>query len=326
MKFPDVTIVTSCYYFHNEFKTRTKTEIKDSINIILQLPVYLVIYTDSIFYSIIQKKRQELGLEDQTKIINMPFDTLWAAQYLSQVVSNREKYHPTKDERNCPSTHCIQCNKFDFVLQVMDENPFETSKFGWLDGFVGKNGKFRIYQGDDYVDKFVSTLNNIGDNYRIMILNVNDKEFKKEIHKKEYYKKYRYVVCGGFFTCGKEKGIPILNRLKELFVQTTNLGYGHGDEMLYLEVLDEFYDTIDRTYGDYHYILNNFIEPTFNLTYIYKNIIYNYLRFDYIKECNKCCETVLEANKNKIMQSKGTNLLYNKLCDIYIKTCDPTSN
>ena len=141
-----------------------------------------------------------------------------------------------------------------------------------------------------------------------MILNVNDKEFKKEIHKKEYYKKYRYVVCGGFFTCGKEKGIPILNRLKELFVQTTNLGYGHGDEMLYLEVLDEFYDTIDRAYGDYHFILNNFVEPTYNLTYIYKNIIHNYLRFDYIKECNKCCETVLEANKNKIIQSDGANI------------------
>lgn len=320
MAFPDVTIVTSCYCFHNEFQTRSSIEINDSIDIILSLPVYLVVFTDSLFYEIIKSKREKIGLIDQTLVINVPFEKTWAALHFDTVVSNRKKYHPTRDERNCPFTHCIQCNKFDFVLQIINTNPFGTSKFGWLDGFVGKNGKFRIYQGEDYIEQFVKTLNSVNEKFRIMVLNVNDKKYKQDDKKREYYSKYRYVVCGGFFTCGVEVGIPILTRLKELFVRTTALGYGHGDEMLYLEILDEFDKDIERAYGDYHYILNNFIEPVYNLGYIYTNIIKKYLLYEYKKECNECCRAVLETNKNNVIKSDGKNILFNKICELYVQT------
>ena len=47
------------------------------------------------------------------------------------------------------------------------------------------------------------------------------------------------------------------------------LGYGHGEEMLYLEILDEFYDDIERSYGDYGQIINNyFLKTTFLLIYV----------------------------------------------------------
>ena len=73
------------------------------------------------------------------------------------------------------------------------------------------------------VDKFLNVLNNISEKFHIQILNVNDKKYKLDEYKKEYYQQYRWVVCGGFFTCGKEIGLTILSRLNDIFIKTTKL-------------------------------------------------------------------------------------------------------
>jgi len=105
-------------------------------------------------------------------------------------------------------------------------------------------------------------------------------------------------VCGCLFTTGKQNGVKILSRLNELFEKTTELGYGHGEEMLYLEILDEFYDDIARSYGDYHNILNNFITPTKGYYYINELIIKNYLNYGYHRECYDCCKKLLNEIEN----------------------------
>ncbi len=116
---------------------------------------------------------------------------------------------------------------------------------------------------EDYtIDKLLYVLNNITDKFHLQVLNVNDKKYKNVEFKKEYYETYRYVMSGWLFTCGIEIGKRILNRVNELFIHTTILGYGDGEEMLFLEILDKFKDDIVKSYGDYGQILNNFIEPT----------------------------------------------------------------
>ena len=61
-------------------------------------------------------------------------------------------------------------------------------------------------------------------------------------------------------------------------------GYGHGEEMFYLEVLDEYKDQIRGTYGDYGQILDNFIYPTRNIEYVFHTIMANYQRYGYHAE------------------------------------------
>ena len=56
--------------------------------------------------------------------------------------------------------------------------------------------------------------------------------------------------------------------------------------------MDEFYDEIDKSYGDYGQILNNFIHPTKNINYI-SNIIKKYLNSGYNRECSDCCKKIL---------------------------------
>jgi hypothetical protein len=89
-----------------------------------------------------------------------------------------------------------------------------------------------------------------------------------------------------------------LSRLKEIFAETTRQGFGHGEEMLYLEVLDEFYDDIARSYGDYGQILNNFLVPTRNAEYIFHTIIQNFKCAGHVREYEDACKTLLLAAQN----------------------------
>jgi hypothetical protein len=104
---------------------------------------------------------------------------------------------------------------------------------------------------------------------------------------------YRWVACGCLFTTTKAIGMTILNRMKELIVKTTQDGYGHGEEMFYLEILDEFYDDIHRSYGDYKDMLHNFIKPTTNFVYIYWSVVMRYFQLGYWKECVDVCEALI---------------------------------
>jgi hypothetical protein len=97
-------------------------------------------------------------------------------------------------------------------------------------------------------------------------------------------------------------------------VETTKQGFGHGEEMLYLEVLDEFSDDIARSYGDYGQILNNFLAPTRNAEYIFHTIIQNFKSAGYVREYEDACKALLSAAQNywiDIDLATAENLLHN---------------
>ena len=105
-----------------------------------------------------------------------------------------------------------------------------------------------------------------------------------------------WLVCGSFFLMGREIGFHICQRLKQIAIETTNLGWGHGDEMLFLEVLEEFGpDQLVRSYGDYNQILNNLVLPTKNIPYVVHMIFKPYLDYGYYQECIDGCLKVLDA-------------------------------
>jgi hypothetical protein len=296
-KIPDCTIVSGCYNFSKFNKhARSFDIIKRDIDTLLQVPCYLVMYCDNNCYTYIKEQRNKYGLDDLTKIYVKEFDELYCAQFLNKVIKNREIYYPTKDLRTNEHTHLITCNKFDFVLQTMNDNPFKTSKFAWIDCFLKDNAS-NICKNYS-LDTIPNILNRITNKFHIQILNVCDKKYKLIENKKEYYERYRYVVCGGVFTCGIEIGRKILTRLNQIFVETTNLGYGHGEEMFYLEVLDEFYDDIVRGYGNYDIILNNILEPKENYKYLIQVILKSYIDYNYYREAYDCSKKLLEQLDN----------------------------
>jgi len=284
MKIPDCTLVTACFDLSAYSSgVRTVSECLEKVDPVLSLPVYLVIFGNKTTMPTLRQRRAIHGYHHLTQFIELELEDLWVYQYLDKVRQNRVVYWPTRDHRTCAESHILTCNKFDFVLQVIDKNPFGTSRFGWLDSYLGIDNKLRICENYS-VHKLLYALYNITDKFHIQVLNVVDKKYKLSENKRDYYRQYRYVVCGGFMTCGREVGLRILTRLKEIFVDTTMTGYGHGEEMLYLEVLDEFYDDIYRSYGDYGQMINNFIRPRKNIGYIYYTILARYAELGYHRE------------------------------------------
>ena len=291
----NITLVSAAYNFSSiHSKSLNIEEMIQRMDELMKLPVPLIFFCDDLLYNHVLKARVQNGLGGLTIVVNCPFEKLWSVQWLQKVKENREVYFPTRDERTCAETHLVTCNKFDFVLKAMDLNPFCTAKFGWLDAFVTRDGNPMRFAQNYNRDEFLQLLRNVSeDKFHISVLNVNDKKYMRDEWKREYYETYRYVVCGCLFTCGERVGRIILNDLKANFVRTTEMGYGHAEEMLYLEVLEKHYDLIHRGYGDYHFLINNFLIPTYDLHYVYFMVIKRYMEFRYIKECYHCCELVV---------------------------------
>lgn len=290
--FPDCTLVTSCFdltKYNN--KCRNFDESIQKMKSLLEVPCYLVIFGDKSTIHIIQQIRIENKLNDITKYFICQPEDLNSFKYLNFVKINRESYHPTKDERTCPESHLICCSKFELVLKTIHLNPFNTSKFGWIDSNIGVQfSKICIDYKNNMLLKILNDCKE--DKFHLQILNVTDKKYINVEYLREYYNSYKWVVCGCLFITGKDIGIKILEDLNNIFIKHTMLGYGHGEEMFYLEIIDKYYDDITRSYGDYHHILNNFCNITIGINYI-RNIAHKYMIMGYYKECIDCCQKVI---------------------------------
>lgn len=291
---PDCTLTTACFdvsTYNNQ--SRNIEDIKTKITALLNVPCYLVIYTDIYCIDIIRQIREPF--HHLTRYIITSIEQLDFYKYNATIKSNRERYWPTRDDRTSSESHLVCCSKFNFVLKTMEENPFGTTKFGWIDSFVGTNFS-KICE--DYTDNMLLDVlhNSFDDKFSIQVLAAVDKKYKRPENKREYYSTYRYLVCGCLFITNKQIGEQILTRLNEVFISTTEQGFGHGEEMLYLEILDEFYHDIHRSYGDYGQILNNWFHPMKYYRYVQKFLIHQPL-YDYgnHKEAYDCARELQYA-------------------------------
>lgn len=290
---PDCTLTTACYDLTKySNRARSVEESMEAFDTLFSIPIYLVIYCNKPFEQKIKEIRQKYNLEEKTRIVVKELEEIWSYQLVEKLKSNFEN-RQVECPRTFPERILILYNKFNFVKQTIISNPFNTSKFGWIDSALSKDG-LKICEGN-FNNLLLYNLKHAPNKFHLQILNVQDKKFKLDLHKKEYYNQPRWVVVGGFFTTPAEIGMKILTRLEDIVIHTVNLGFCGGEEAIYLEVLDEFYDDIYRTYGDYQQTLHNYIKPVKNLVYIYWLIVMKYYNFGYYRECIDVCYSIIST-------------------------------
>lgn len=296
---PDCTLTTACYCLTKYSPlARNSEKLITGFDTLLKTPCCLVINCNEEIKDLIIQKRKEYNLLPMTKIIIREVEDLWIYRFAEQIKKNREAYWPTKSERDFLEKSLIQFNKFSFVKETIEFNPFKTSQFGWIDSDCNLgDGKNKLCEGN-FTNLLLHCLKNAPPKFHLNILNVQDKKFKLDEHKKEYFSYYHWLVVGGFFTTPAEIGLKIIKRLNEIIEHTIQLGYGDGEEHFYLEILDEFYDDIYRSYGDYQQVLNNYLKPVKNMVYIYWQIVMKYYEFKYYRECIDTCYTIISSYDN----------------------------
>lgn len=289
---PDCTLVTACYdlskYAPN---ARTKEETISLFEALFRVPIYLVIYCNKSLESIVFETRAKYKMEKLTKIIVQEFDELWCWQLRDKMEQSMKNL--TMCHRSFPERSLLFYNKMNFVKQTIQNNPFNTSKFGWIDSGLYKDGS-KICE-NNFDNLLLHSLKHSPNKFHLTILNVEDKKYKLDQYKHEFYSQARYVVVGCLFTTPADIGMKILSRMEELMIKTVKLGVCGTDEHIYLEILDEFYDDIYRSYGDYQQTLHNFIKPVKNLIFIYWNIVMKYFNFGYYRECIDACYSIISS-------------------------------
>lgn len=310
---PDCTLVTGCFLLTKyNGKSRQLDELAKGLEAILSSPCYLVVYCNEPLRELIWEQRKMHHLEQMTKMIVQEVEELWAYQFADQIRKNREAFWPTSDPRISVESTVVVFNKFDFVQETILQNPFQTSKFAWIDATLGINGAKLCIDGD-FHRKLMYNLKNLKDNkFHVQILNVEDKKYKEEQNKREFYEKARWIAVGSFFATSTEVGHKILSEFKRHITRTIELGFGHGDEYFYLEVLDDYFDDIYRGYGDYMYTMDNFIVPTKGLTFVYLGAVMgNYTR-QYYREAMDAAEAILHSLESSLSEPNY---------DMYVRVC-----
>jgi len=291
-------MVTSCYNL-TRFNpgSRSLLENIESFDVLLSLHIYLVIYGDSTTIPILQKRRESFELSSLTVFVKKEYEELDVAPFTELVHKNREEYWPSRDSRTCAESHLLCCNKFYFLLDAMERNPWSHTRFGWIDGNLKMPNPANIKICEDYspLTLLKAVEYTREDRFHLQVLNVVDKKFKEPENKREFYNQYRWIMCGCFFTFGTTIGKLILERLCQIFIETTTQGYGHAEEMFYLEILDEFRNDLSITYGDYGQIVNNWVTPTRNIHYIFHYILQGYSNRGYFEEAIHCGRQLIDA-------------------------------
>ena len=187
---PDCTLTTSFYdltKYHDG--SRKFNEAIQNMKTLLEVPCYLVIYTDNECFKEIQKIRNSYGLEHLTKYILQEFEELHYYSYINVIKNNRTAYWPTRDERTCAENHLLVNNKINFLKKTIELNPFQTTKFGWIDANIGPN--FSKIAENYNKDMLIDILRCVDEKLHIQILNVTNKEYKRKEHKRAFYEYYR---------------------------------------------------------------------------------------------------------------------------------------
>jgi hypothetical protein len=262
----NTTFVTCCFNC-NKNNFFIKTYLKRSLRTLL-IDVPLIIYCEEEYAHIFIGIRKLFNLEHITKVITIALEDLFFYKYKSYLL--RDEDLETNYNKNA---HIVMVNKFKFLLDTIEENPFNTTHFGWIDiNLLEKTFNNSVnYLDKNIYDKISNICKNPRDKFTIQLLNQWSPDMYQDLN--IFYSKYQWIVAGCFFTMDEINGKFVLQKLIDKTIEIMVKGFGSGEESYYSFVIDENTDKFNLNVGDYQDIIHNYYKVEKNHNYV--NVVIN---------------------------------------------------
>jgi hypothetical protein len=195
------------------------------------------------------KARRPEHLHAKTKFIAMEFSEFPLYRYKEQILANR-KAHPEIQHNRCnPSYYLLCMARYAMLKRVMEENPFGSTHFAWLNICIERMGPSNVKYLPDVFASFRD---------KVSTCFIDYVSYKLTLDAPAYYQYGRCSLCSGFFTGRKDYLTRFCDRVEEKFLHYLALGYGHADEQLFAPVFYENREIFEVYYGDYSEMITNY--------------------------------------------------------------------
>jgi hypothetical protein len=230
-------------------KARPNTHYLDSSMATLSLEQPMVIFCEASNAEEI-KKRRPVHLQSITQICVVDFETLPLTKYRSKIIQNRLDHPYRQDDRNTASYYLLCMARYSLLKRVMEENPFNSTHFSWLNICIERMG----YSNLQHLDEIF--LGPLRDKVSTVYIDYIPKSLVDDT--KQYFEYGRCSLCSGFFTGRADYMLRFCNAIEAKFLEFVEKGYGHADEQLYSPVYFENRDLFEVYYGDYFQMISNY--------------------------------------------------------------------
>lgn len=268
----DITLVTAYFPLGSSSNQVRPMSYYFSVaaRLLPELPLPMVIYCCP---SIVQEvtKLRPGPMSKQTEYRVMPLEALPLYKYREKIEQNRQIYWPTKDGRNTAEVHIVVCSKPWFVQQVMESNPFQTSRFAWMD-FGLAHTAFQHSPCNPGLVMERLEVQHVPAKCRVMAVNAIPRSLLERVSNKdalqEYYERYRFSYAGSFWTCGKDYGLKFCRLVIQVVEEHIQQGYGHAEEMCMAIVIHRHPEWFSVYCGDFNDLLTNYVAPVTNPSHV----------------------------------------------------------
>lgn len=285
--------LTKCPDASDDIKKRDSAHYLQNAVSTMSLPYNLVVYCEAGSLAALKAMRPT-HLEAQTRFVVCEFDKLAFdkagsplpqkfSDYRAKITENRAKNPYYFDNRNTASYYLLCMSRYIMLKEVIEENPFQSTHFGWINICMELMG----YKNIQHLDEALSVKR---DKFSTCYIDYVPEELV--LNTPEYYKWGRCSMCSGFFTGNGKNMAKVCDLVEDKFLEYLEAGYGHADEQLFSAVYFQNKDLFEHYYGDYRQMITNY-------KYIYEAPeppIYNFIRNSYknkdYKKCKEACEFV----------------------------------
>lgn len=232
-----------------EIKKRPRSHYLHHARATLALDQPLVVFCEPDAVEEIRAMRPT-HLQDTLRIEAVNFEDLPLSKYRERILENRRTHPYAFDSRNTASYYLLCMARYALVKRVIQENPFSSTHFAWLNICIERMG----YKNVQHLEEVFCGPPR--DKVSTCYIDYISKKLIDDVP--TYFQHGRCSMCSGFFTGRKDTFTEFCNRVEAKFLKFLEQGYGHADEQLFSPVYFDAPDIFEPYFGDYQTMITTY--------------------------------------------------------------------